>query len=69
MGVLWEQSAILRIHGDINFWRRWGQERMVLDGSKAEIFIGGNTPSPSREHMAISGDIFGCCNRRSATGT
>lgn len=52
MGVLWELSAILRIQGDLNFWRRWEQERMVLDGSKAEIFIGGNLPSPTKEHIA-----------------
>lgn len=51
IGVLWEQSVIFRISGDINFWRRRGQERMVLDGSKAEIFIGGNLPSPSRENI------------------
>lgn len=25
---------------------------MVLDGSKADIFIGGNLPSPTKEHMA-----------------
>lgn len=35
MEVTWEQSDSLGIHGDINFWRRQGQEVMVLDGSKA----------------------------------
>lgn len=69
MEVLWEQSDILGIHGDINFWRRRGQERMVLDGSSAVIFIGSNLPSPTREHTAKFGDIFGFCNWDSATGT